>query len=245
MPAENVPLVYWYVAQSLQIHEVKATSLIGDLQSHGYTLHRENDLNVLCQHAEQLKQTQQPSLFILAGSPADSVSAIMRLRAINDETGIISMLPSHNEAAFTQALLCGADYYVTSDTGSSLLLAIINTVLRGQRQGVSQPLDSTCWLLQDGDWTISSPDGILVTLTTNERALFQQLIEATDGKVTHQHLLETIAVVDKSLAQTTRLNRLGVIISRLRRKFDDAGLDLPIKSVHNWGYMFVAPLERR
>lgn len=243
MFVEGTATLYWCVAQSAQKQNARLESLVKALQEHGYQLHYENDLNKLCQQAMRDAQ-QQHSIYVLQGNPTEMVTATMRLRAISSNVGIVTLMSSHNETAFSQALLCGADAYATTDMSTTLLLAIVSSILRRISHNVVIQNESSGWVLQDEAWTVSSPNGVEINLTTTERTLFLALFEAPDGRVSHTELLGILGI-DSELEKTARINRLGVVVSRLRRKFEANGLTLPLKSLHNWGYMFTAVLHRR
>jgi len=94
------------------------------------------------------------------------------------------------------------------------------------------------WLLRDRGWTLQSPKGQSVPLSTLERQLLLWFGEAEDGLITH-------GKEDRKLESGTVMNKrlLVVLISRLRAKCAAAGLAIPIYTHHRKGYQFAAPLK--
>ncbi|MCQ9615486.1 hypothetical protein L1889_01105 [Paenalcaligenes niemegkensis] len=170
MSTDYAAVIYWYVAQSLLEQSPKVTQFSYALRDHGYELSHEGDLDKLCQQATSIANAPQHSMFILSGEPADIIVATVRLRTTSGQFGILPLMSSHDEAAVTQALLCGADNHVDPDASSSLFLASVGSVLRRIREGAGLKPEANKWTLLDEAWSVLSPDGARVSLTTIERA---------------------------------------------------------------------------
>lgn len=87
------------------------------------------------------------------------------------------------------------------------------------------------------------PEGGQLDLTTTERQLLQTMCLQPDKRASHQQLLEAISNGDESEDPVVAHNRLGVVISRLKRKAQGENMTLPIRSVYKWGYMFGAAIQ--
>lgn len=98
--------------------------------------------------------------------------------------------------------------------------------------------DDHGWSLHDGGSVLMAPAGGRIPLTTGERAFMATLLEADGLRAPHRELIDAVNACYAAAAPRTHQARLGVLISRLRRKVKRYGYDMPLKSVHNWGYMF-------
>lgn len=241
MPVDHVATVYWYLADS-QWEQPVLQTLSLSLKEHGYHQKTENAIHALCTAATEHARRQQTAVFLLVGEPAELIVTTVRLRSISSEFLIIPVLPSFNEAALVQLMMCGADAYFSLKNSSALLMAQLHSLLRRSRhKNLVANNDLNHWVLMDEGWNIRTPKGVIVALTTLERALFQAFASQEGHRVPHDILLLAISASEEC-AQAIKINRLGVIISRLRRKFEQIEIELPLKSVHNWGYMFAAPI---
>jgi DNA-binding response OmpR family regulator len=220
-----------------------------ELRAHGFDVLCCTDIPELYKVAKARFTPDQLAMVVLAGTQDENCSAAASLRALHSGTGIVSMVEPDSETAVIQALQVGADNCCPV-TGSTRLLAAILLRLfhrAGKVQAMSRrsPADaaqSEVWSLQDQAWVLVSPQGVRIGLTTGERAFLTTLLRVDDLRATHKQLIDAISAsyaTDASLAQQ---GRLGVLVSRLRRKCTDSGIDIPLKSVHNWGYMFTGPV---
>lgn len=94
------------------------------------------------------------------------------------------------------------------------------------------------WQFIDKNWALRCPDGQSIALTTGERAFLSILLSAPFQQATHAQLIDAVNAAYKQDEPRTHSVRLGVMVSRMRRKFNGAGMPLPLKSLHGWGYMF-------
>lgn len=101
------------------------------------------------------------------------------------------------------------------------------------------------WQLVEQGWVMCSPDGQSVPLTTGERAFLTTLLNSPQHKATHAELIAAVNAAYNQVEGRTHQSRLGVMVSRMRSKFEKAGVPLPLRSIHNWGYMFVSGLPDR
>ena len=96
---------------------------------------------------------------------------------------------------------------------------------------------SGSWELRDQNWTLMAPSGVAISLSANERHIVRTLLEATGQAVARAEL-------NKHLDDSSGANRasgsrsIDVIVSRLRRKAELAGVILPIRTVYGSGYLF-------
>lgn len=95
------------------------------------------------------------------------------------------------------------------------------------------------WRLREGGWTLLSPQGQRLALTTLERLFMLALFSAPNHSLARNEL-GTLAAGrgDTSDKSATSPRGVDVMVSRLRRKAQAMGMPLPLRSVRRWGYMF-------
>lgn len=94
------------------------------------------------------------------------------------------------------------------------------------------------WKLDIMKRELSSPDGVVVDLSTGEYDLLITFLEAPQRVLSRDYLLD--AARNRALEPFDRA--IDVQVSRLRRKIGDGG-EL-IKTVRGAGYLFAADVER-
>lgn len=139
-------------------------------------------------------------------------------------------------------LNCGADRYLVKPVDLRELTANIDAVWRiiaPQEVGIppAQVLpDNPPWQLDDDDWQLVDPDGGTISLTSREYLFVRRLI-ADEGQVVSR---DAIAQTLDINMEVSSLHRIDVLVARLRKKALDAtGKVLPIKTVHNQGFIFM------
>lgn len=148
-------------------------------------------------------------------------------------------------------LRSGADRYLLKPIDLGELVANIqalgrrqvseadSTVLTPELKNASDFASSSgMWRLERRDWRLIDPAGKSVTLTTREFTLMLMLVEAHGQTVTRK------ALANEMCGPFARngSERLDVVLARLRKKANEAfGPGIPIKNVHQVGYVFSAP----
>lgn len=132
--------------------------------------------------------------------------------------------------------LHGADHVLDATIGAREIAAIIRNDLRLTAVAdthVRSGEEAHNWQLDPGRWSLITPNCREVRLTFSEYALLQLLIDSP-GLVLPRPTLRAAIQGD---AGRTRV--LDSVVSRLRRKvWDCAGLELPLRSARNEGYVF-------
>jgi DNA-binding response OmpR family regulator len=190
---------------------------------------------------------------ILSGPSKDNLAMAASLRVLYPQLAIMAVVVAHDHTEAIQALHSGVDSVFSSDTPDQLRMAMLMALMRSrqiapaaieaQEEGLIGALDEAPWALQEKGWSLNSPRGIAVVLTTSERAVMLALLRAADRHVSRSELLRAIDGENASPAGPQASRRLGVIVSRMRRKFQEHGLELPLQAVHGAGYMFTAQLR--
>lgn len=185
----------------------------------------------------------------LGGALSDICAAAVRLRMLCPQVGIL-MQADYSDAAMLQALHSGGDQLCPRDASFELLAASLQSLQRRLMQVPTLPelRLRADWILTQEGWALVAPNGQSFALTTTERSFICCLLHHPDRRASHHELLSAIAGTQGEIddpPSALLVNRLGVLVSRMRRKFNQGDAVLPVRSVHNWGYMFAANCELR
>lgn len=243
MIAQMSPLLYWYTFPNGQTDAPATGERVLALEQSGVQASALHDLMAVYSLAAEQFGNANRTIFILEGEPHQLFAGLARLRSINRHLGVILLSPTLDESFIIQVLHGGADGYARSDASDSLLLAMVNNVWRristpAQMGGHSEKP----WTFTAKGWVLVSPRGERVDLTTTERQLLSTLLAAPGRRADHRTLLDALDD-GENIPLHSGQNRLGVIISRLKKKTDALGVELPLRSVHRWGYMFAAEVH--
>lgn len=259
MPARSTPTIIWYCPH-LNEEGSNLQKRQEELRAAGFFVQAQTqvcDFYAAALQAIAKSNSIVPPIFMVSGVCTDSLAAIARLRMYSVLLPVMVSFTEFNEEQVLHALYSGADDYCTLGTGVALWVAKIECLLRRMRhsekgalplaqttpQPVSQPAISTeaVWRLADEGWVLISPAGIRIALTTTERELLLALCTNPERRASHQQLLQAISEHNEG-DEALGHNRLGVVISRLKRKATSEGVTLPIRSIYKWGYTFGAPI---
>lgn len=171
---------------------------------------------------------------------------VAKLRNDFGSLGIVAVQSGLSASARVQLLLTGADACLALDVQVPELMAWCHAVRRRNvyaavdsaqaMEEVPEPSGLQEWILRDKGWTLVAPNGVGLELTHSERQLMDAFIRHADARFSREDLMR-----DKGLAASDS-RAVDSLISRLRRKASQAGVALPIKSVHGWGYTFTGKL---
>lgn len=197
-----------------------------------------------------LAQSHHLLLVLLAGQQQDNCSAASYLRTLYPSIGILALVGEDTEAACLQLMQSGTDNYCRYDASFQLLLATVLRLLA--RMGgdapsgapvmplaAARPVHPGNWQLQDNGWMLAGPEEQRIPLTTGERAFMTTLFSQPSLCAEHKLLIAALNSGDEAASVAAQQGRLVLLVSRLRRKFRAHGVtDIPLKSLHSWGYMF-------
>jgi len=196
------------------------------------------------------RYSRQPSPLVVLEAPLPDVhNAAVRLRAIDRSLGIVAIAEFADAESRIRTLLCGADACLPPDVTGLELAAVLQALVRRAvgLDGLDPATDAHAeepeqagWRLANKGWTLISPKGRTLGLTTGERDFLTRLVKAPDRKISRDAFLADGA--DEADSGITRRRFVDVMISRLRRKAAANQMTLPIRAVHGWGYMFAADI---
>lgn len=127
----------------------------------------------------------------------------------------------------------GADHYVSKTMDMRELVAIIQALAARlpRRKTIEK------WTLDTVSWHLMAPNGQTVRLTRSEMALVRRLLTEPGEPVSRESLVRALGQAPERYDQ----RRMDTLMRRLRGKISrELGADLPIDTVHGFGYAFVA-----
>lgn len=118
-----------------------------------------------------------------------------------------------------------------------ILLSLARRLPAGQDPSLAEPAQNGQWELRDQGWTLAAPTGATISLSANERLIVRSLLEVA-GKAVGRNELGDELQVEGGGVRASGSRSIDVIVSRLRRKAELAGVMLPIRTVYGSGYLF-------
>ncbi|HYD70359.1 response regulator transcription factor [Azospirillum sp.] len=168
-------------------------------------------------------------------------------------TGVIMVTARGSTVDRVVGLEIGADAYLVKPVEMRELEAQVKSLLRRldgtpvARPAASAPAaetgsadDEPRWLLNTTDWSITSPAGVRVALTSTE----MKLITLLAGQARQPASRDQISLAIYNRRWNPEDRSIDTVVGRLRHKMEGAvGETPPLKSVHGVGYVFSAPVR--
>ncbi len=169
---------------------------------------------------------------------------IARLRG-SSELGVIVKGEDMPVETRLRCLQSGADAALAEPVDDRELACVLLALARRLPVWQDEPAEelgmelmaSGKWELRDQDWTLAAPTGATLSLSSNERLIVRALLQAEGRAVSRGALADELSAGGAN-ARMTGARSIDVVISRLRRKAELAGLILPIRTVYGSGYLF-------
>jgi len=180
------------------------------------------------------------------GLPDENGFSIAQHLRSASNVGIVFATARHELSERVRGLRDGADAYFVKPVHAEELAASLQAIHRrlkaADRRSRSTPPQAEAprgtgrWELREEDWILCDPGDRMLRLTMSERAIVGCLFKRRDKPVDRAELA---AALGGDLEQFD-LQRVDVVISRLRRKALAAGISLPLHTVRGTGYRFRA-----
>ncbi len=180
--------------------------------------------------------------------PGESGFDLCRKARLTTQVPIIMLTARGDEGDRISGLEVGADDYVTKPFSSRELLARVRAVLRRMRvrqssseAGGSDIVAFDGWQLDVRRRELTSPQGVLVNLSSGEFDMLVAFIEHANRVLSRDMLMEFA----KTRVSDPFDRTIDVQVSRLRRKLSDGEEDSRlIKTIRGAGYIFTPKITK-
>jgi two-component system OmpR family response regulator len=220
--------------------------LVSDfLSKHGYAVATAEDGAAM---DRVIARAEQPFDLVVLDlmMPGENGLEIARRLSAKGGPSIIMLSAMGEDSDRIIGLEVGADDYLPKPCNPRELLARVRAVLRRRQEPLGDPggviAEFLGWRLDLVRRELTSPDGVLISLSDGEFSLLRVFVERPQTALTREELLEHARG-----RETDSYDRsIDVQISRLRRKLDGAVRthEELIRTVRNEGYMFTPKVTR-
>ncbi|WP_029008681.1 response regulator transcription factor [Azospirillum halopraeferens] len=180
--------------------------------------------------------------------PGDDGFALAARLRDHPAIGVIMVTARSSTIDRVVGLEIGADAYLVKPVEMREVEAQVKSLLR-RLDGIpaaapaaadSAPADEPRWTLDATEWTLTSPGGVTMSLTSTEMKLMSLLAELARQPATRDQI--SMAVHSRRWNPEDR--SIDTVVGRLRHKMESAlGDSTPLKSVHGVGYVFSATVR--
>ncbi|TSH98410.1 response regulator transcription factor [Verticiella sediminum] len=192
-------------------------------------------------HAELGRRPCHVAIIDVGLPDEDGFSVSARLRVLS-QVGIVMLSGRSAIEDRVRGLQGAADAYLVKPVDLRELAAVLTAVLRRAWAGADTPTARSA-SAQSDDWRVDVAERALVApgdawrlrLTQSESAMLVHLLGRGGEPASRQQILEAI---DPLAGGEHELHRVDMLVSRLRRKAESVGVELPIRSVRGHGYRF-------
>ena len=213
------------------------SSLCTDLLKHGLTVRLHNDPATLYRALSQPQPAAGSEVVLIHATLPVAVRLTCQLRRHSENVPVVALPPSVSQEGLLLAMQAGIDACWPAEAPLSLLAESLSRLQT--RSTPVQPVSAAApaaWELVARGWKVQTPEGRFVSLTATERAIMLALARAPQYRLAHDALIRHAAAGSTPVSLPVARRRLGVLISRLRRKFETLGAEPPIRSVRAVGY---------
>jgi len=196
-----------------------APSLVRGLQQADCVVH-------LCDSLAQLRQLideAMPDAMVVRTAPAARYRSVVQARAWAPAAALVIMLDGSSAEARIAAIDAGADACCALFTQAAEVGAMLRAALR-YRHLATRPSQ---WRLLARDRMLAGPGDRWLPLTLTEGRFLRRMLESPGWLMPRADPIHGGRALD-------------VTVSRLRAKAAELGIDLPLFTVRDWGYMFLA-----
>lgn len=180
------------------------------------------------------------------GLPDQSGLVLAEYCRANTGLGIIILTARDSDEDRFNGYEAGCDLYLTKPFPNRVLASAITRLVERLPLSRMQDADGSAhkdspsarWTLERTSWTLLSPDGEVITMTSKEMQFLSLLLETPGEAVARELLLQKL--YPRTDEYTGRA--LDALVRRLRAKSSQSGGEpIPLKTVHGVGYCLSEP----
>lgn len=209
----------------------------------------------------RLYEVQPAPLIVLAGSPDDVAGDARQVREVAASAVVIVLSSDTSMAGRLRAMAAGADACYPAPIDIRELAAVLKAwsrhvaptastaptmapaPVRGAASSAKPGLAAhERWRLADNGRVLACPRGRKLPLTASE-SLFLGRLMISSGQLLHRRDAVTEASAARGARPPQTPRNVDVLVSRLRRKAREGGMDLPLRAVRGCGYLFLDGLD--
>lgn len=187
----------------------------------------------IAEYLEWIQQRQYDILIIDRNLPdGDGIDILKKHNEISDSGSIILSCEGQPHDRIL-GMNADADYYLVKPFPTDELLSILHRIDR--KRGASQTAEVAEWQLNKVRWEIKSPNNLEIELTRSEFALMNCFVEKPGVVISRDQIVTGLGFNP----MTYDSRRLEVMLRRLRKKIEDAGVvKFPLQTVYGVGLAF-------
>lgn len=222
----------------------------------GLVLRLHGDLGGLCAWVSETGASHE-RLVLVAGSQELLCVAARSVRQRNSAIPVVGLLEDYADAHPLQVLDSGVDACWPLAASPGMIAESLLRLGKGGREGGESSAapatvaQGSCWWLESDGWVARSGN-VRIELSAAERALVMALYRAPNYTQSHLELVRALVECQWPQGQPGTLpasvvvpaaaaRRLSVLVSRMRAKFEEAGAQMPIRSLRGFGYALKPP----
>lgn len=180
---------------------------------------------------------------LLMADPAANCRAAWLARDMGQPLDLVAVVDSPRHGELMALLQVGVDWIMQQDDPPAMLASALRA-LRLRRleyiDDAASPVHGIGpWVLEAECWILRHRDGASLRLSVSERAILTCLFEAPGHVASHDMLDQALFHAWRHVSERASHDpRPSGIISRLRRRGRQAGMDLPLEPLRGYGYVW-------
>lgn len=213
------------------------------LRTKGCRVRRCDSIDAVDRHTIQRNMLACDAVLLMADAAANCRVARLA-RDMRLPLDLVAVMGPTRQGELTALLQVGVDWVMRQDDPPALLAAVLRA-LRLRRHNVAADLVTESehrigpWTLEDQGWRLQHHDGSSLRLTVSERSILVCLFESPGHLASHAMLNEALSQGwQHAYGRRPHDPKPRGIISRLRWRGLQAGMEPPVESLRGYGYVW-------